>query len=117
MILNHFVGLSISGHKRTWSILSMSIPIYSSMLIHALSKSWHGWEKVQGIRVWTDAKATDDEAWIGGWKQTAEDPFECEWFSMKVEEDFAPWLKMRGGNPKRMIAALEFLATIVAMKL
>ena len=29
----------------------------------------------------------------------------------------APWLRMKKGNPKRVIAALEMLATLVAIKL
>ena len=32
-------------------------------------------------------------------------------------EVLAPWLKCRQGNPKRVIAALEMLATLVAVKL
>ena len=54
--------------------------------------------------VWTDAKASDNLA-------------ECEWFAEEVTEKEAPWLKFRGGNPKRVIAALEMLATLVALKL
>ena len=69
------------------------------------------------LRVWTDAKATEDGAWIGGWRETSKDPKRCEWFSEKVEEWLAPWLKIRAGNPKRVIAAVEMLATLVAIKL
>ena len=69
------------------------------------------------VVIFTDAKATEERAWIGGWRKSSEDTKQCEWFSMEVKEDFAPWLRMRQGNPKRMIAALELLATLVALKL
>lgn len=41
----------------------------------------------------------------------------CQWFSEKVEPWMAPWLKVRSGNPQRVIAALEMLAMLVAIKL
>lgn len=58
-------------------------------------------EKVQGqraplqrstARIWTDAKATDDKAWIGGWIEESADTKLCCWFSMEVTEASAPWL-------------------------
>ena len=69
------------------------------------------------VRIWTDAKATDEEAWIGGWLQSSGDTQQCSWFSERVEPWMAPWLKFKKGNPKRVIAALEMLATLVAIKL
>lgn len=69
------------------------------------------------MKIWTDAKATEENAWIGGWLQTDEDTKRCQWFSEKVEEWMAPWLRAKKGNPKRVIAALEMLATLVAIKL
>ena len=69
------------------------------------------------IRVWTDAKATDTDAWIGGWVEELDNPKGCRWFSEKVEDWMAPWLRLKWGNPKRVIAALEMLATLVALKL
>ena len=69
------------------------------------------------FKIWTDAKATEEDAWVGGWLQESDDPMECAWFSEKVSEWMAPWLRVRGGNPKRVIAALELLATIVAIKI
>ena len=69
-----------------------------------------------GPVIWTDAKATEEQAWIGGYLQTSERPEECSWFSLEVKETIAPWLRCRGGSPKRVIAALEMLATLVAVK-
>ena len=74
-------------------------------------------EKRRTVRIWTDAKATDAEAWIGGWLEESEETKKCSWFSMEVDEESAPWLLMRKRNPKRMIAALEMLATVIALKL
>ena len=67
--------------------------------------------------IWTDAKATEDRAWIGGYLGVSEESRGCPWFSLEVKEDLAPWLKCKKGSPKRVIAALELLATIVAVKL
>ena len=69
------------------------------------------------LRFWTDASATEKDAWIGGWKDAGEGAGKSEWFSLQVTEEMAPWMMSRGRNPKRMIAALELLATIVAMKI
>ena len=67
--------------------------------------------------IWTDAKATEDSAWIGGYLATSDDPKKCRWFSQEVKEELAPWLRCKKGSPKRVIAALELLATIIAVKI
>ncbi len=67
--------------------------------------------------IWTDARATEEQAWIGGCLGVSGDSKCCPWFSLEVKEELAPWLKCRKGSPKRVIAALELLATIVAVKL
>lgn len=87
-------------------------------------KQGHGMEAVKkvepprerAIRIWTDAKATDEGAWIGGWLEVSSDMKECPWYSLEVTEKIAPWLRCRG-TPKRVIAALELLGTLVAVKL
>ena len=66
-------------------------------------------------KIWSDAKASDEWAWIGVWLDAGDGLRGAEWFSLEVDEVLAPWC--RKGNPKRVIAALEMLATIVAMKL
>jgi hypothetical protein len=64
----------------------------------------------------TDARATESGAWIGGWETLlGEDTQNCRWFAVQVEESWAPWLFSRNNNPKRLIAALELLATLVAI--
>eukprot|EP00435_Cladocopium_sp_Y103_P014947 s1451_g3.t1 len=67
--------------------------------------------------VFTDARASEHDACIGGYLALHEDLKLCPWFSVEVNEDLAPWVRSRGGNPKRTIAALELLATLVATKL
>ena len=74
-------------------------------------------EQLRQIRIWTDAKATEEKAWIGGWLEESSELKECRWFAMEVKEDLAPCLRCRKGDPKRVIAALEMLGTLVAMKL
>ena len=67
------------------------------------------------ITFYTDAKATEDSAWIGGFKQDASGKV-LEWFSEEVPIAWAPWLKLKR-DPKRIIAALKLLASLVAVKL
>ena len=63
----------------------------------------------------TDAKATEESAWIGGYKQQ-EDGTILEWFSEEVDRAWAPWIFMKR-DPKRVIASLELLASLAAVKL
>ena len=65
----------------------------------------------------TDARASDTDACLGGYLAVSEDLKECQWFSIEVKESWAPWLNMKGGSPKRVIAALELMATLIAVKL
>ena len=66
---------------------------------------------------YTDARASEEDACIGGYLKISEDLTQCPWFSIEVTEELAPWMRSKGGNPKRVIAALELLATLVAVKL
>lgn len=52
------------------------------------------------LKIWTDAKATETSAWVGGWLQESEDSKECRWFSLQVTEKLAPWLLI-GGKTRR----------------
>ena len=63
----------------------------------------------------TDAKATDSSAWVGGFKQNSSGEV-MEWFSEEVKPDWADWLLYKK-DPKRVIAALELLASLIAVKL
>eukprot|EP00435_Cladocopium_sp_Y103_P001483 s5030_g1.t1 len=67
------------------------------------------------VTFFTDAKATDTEAWVGGFLQGATGEI-LEWYSEEVKEAWAPWLFVRR-DPKRVIAALELLATLIAARL
>jgi hypothetical protein len=80
----------------------------------------------------TDAGARDGRAFIGGWLMLQGDPAKAEWFAMEVRQDplgseehtpegydsvVLPWLFVGKCDPQRRIAALELLASIVALKL
>ena len=67
------------------------------------------------VEFFTDAKATEDEAWIGGFLQDKEGNI-LEWFSEKLERSWADWLFVKK-DVKRIIASLELLATLVAVRL
>ena len=66
---------------------------------------------------YTDARASEHDACIGGYLAVSSNLKECPWFSVEIGLDLAPWLLSKGGNPKRVIAALELLATLIAVKL
>ena len=70
-----------------------------------------------GLVFFTDARASEKDACIGGYLRVSEDLMQCPWFSIDVDEELAPWMRSKGGSPKRVIAALELLATLVAVKL
>ena len=64
----------------------------------------------------TDAKAEAGRAWIGGWEVNGNQATEnSRWFSMEVTAKQAPWVYAKANDPQRVIAALEMLATIVAI--
>ena len=67
------------------------------------------------VEFFTDAKATEEEAWIGGFLQDKHGNI-LEWFSEKVERSWADWLFVKK-DLKRNIATLELLATLVAVRL
>ena len=72
-------------------------------------------ESEEEMLFFTDARATEDGAWIGGYKQDQSGKI-LAWFSEEITADWAGWLKLRK-DPKRLIASLELLATLVAVKL
>jgi hypothetical protein len=65
-----------------------------------------------------DAKATDTQAWIGGWELPGgtEVTKEARWFALEIDRQSFPWAFSKG-SPKRTIAALELLATLMCIKL
>ena len=66
--------------------------------------------------IFTDARASEKDACLGGFLACSKNLKECPWFSIPVDEKLAPWLFSKGGNPKRVIASLELLATLLAVK-
>ena len=65
----------------------------------------------------SDAKATDSGAWIGGWEYLGGQPCKsARWFAFQISENDFPWVFCKR-DPKRVIAALELLATIVSIML
>ena len=66
----------------------------------------------------TDAKAEGGRAWIGGWELLGNlAPFESRWFSMEITREEAPWIFAKERDPQWVIAALELLASMVAIAL
>ena len=65
----------------------------------------------------SDAKATETGAWIGGWEYAGGQPArKARWYAMKVDPKAFPWIFSKK-DPKRVIAALELLATIICLML
>ena len=73
-------------------------------------------EKQRGPDIYTDARASDTDACLGGFLAVSSNRKLCPWFSVPVTEKLAPWLLAKGGSPKRVIASLELLATLLAIK-
>ena len=71
-------------------------------------------------RVWgaSDAGANSSRAAIGGWFSKSPDPRQDEvhWFAYELTPDMVPWA-YKGVTPKRRIAALEMLGSLVLVKL
>ena len=72
-------------------------------------------ERPEPLQFYTDAKATDTGAWVGGFKQDASGRV-LQWFSEEIKADWADWLLYKK-DPKRVIATLELLASLIAVKL
>lgn len=65
----------------------------------------------------SDAKATEAGGWIGGWEYLGGQPAaKARWFAFEVRKEVFPWLFSKG-DPKRVIAALELLGTLVCIML
>ena len=62
----------------------------------------------------TDARAEGEEIWLGGCALDSDEIKECRWFSERLDCRRFPWLK-GGGEAYQPIAALELLATPVAV--
>ena len=62
----------------------------------------------------TDASASGEEIWVGGWSLDSPDLLQCRWFSEKLNRQNAFWAFL-AGEPFRAIATLEMLATLVAL--
>ena len=67
------------------------------------------------VSFFTDAKAEDGRAWIGGFNELV-DGCQGPWFSLEVTPEWAPWAFAKG-DPGKGIAALELLATLVGVRL
>ena len=60
-------------------------------------------------------KLSRNWAWIGGFLEISEGK-PGPWFSLEVDRAWAPWAFAKG-DPKKVIAALELLATLVGIRL
>ena len=69
----------------------------------------------QGILFRSDAKAEDGAVIIGGWEcRDGGVPATARWYSVRLDQDNAPWLYCRG-EPFRVLAALELMDTLVSV--
>ena len=67
------------------------------------------------VSFFTDAKAENGRAWIGGFLEISPGQ-PGPWFSLEVEKSWASWAFAKS-SPNKAIAALELLATLVAVKI
>ena len=68
-----------------------------------------------GLSFFTEAKAEDGRAWVGGFLEIVPG---CQgpWFCLEVDKSWAPWAFSKS-SPNKVIAALELLTTLIAVKL
>ena len=98
----------------------MKLPVMLRVLMSWLADRLEGGDRLQqpdvGIQgavplvFYTDAKAEDGRAWIGGFLDISPG---CQGpcFSLEVEKGWAPWAFVKGDT------ALELLATLVGVRL
>ena len=68
-----------------------------------------------GLLFKTDARADEEEAWVGGWQPHPSGSLrKSKWFALQVTKDWAPWAFTKN-NPQRMIASLELLGTVLGV--
>ena len=68
-----------------------------------------------------DAQASGGRTRIGGWypvlgEDGQPDPKRSPWFSLEIRHDQFPWVSEKGGKPSLIIATLEALAVLMALK-
>ena len=102
----------------------MKLPVMLRVLMSWLAGRLEGGKRLQrpevgvqgAIRLvfYTD-KAEDGRAWIGGFFEIFPG---CQgpWFSLDVEKGWAPWAFVTG-DTKKVIAALELLASLIGVRL
>ena len=65
-----------------------------------------------GLSFFTDSKAEDGRAWVGGFLEIVSG---CQG-PLEVDRSWAPWAFSKS-SPNKVIAALELLATLIVVKL
>ena len=103
----------------------LKLPVMLKLLLSWLADRLEGGDRLQkpdvGVQgaipliFYTDVKAEDGKAWIGGFLEVCPG---CQgpWFSLEVEKDWAVWVFLKG-DTKKVIAAFELLATLIGVRL
>ena len=68
-----------------------------------------------------DAQASDERTGVGGWcpvlgEDGTPDPSRSRWFSIEIDKQNFPWVFSLGEKASRVIATLESLAVLLALK-
>ena len=68
-----------------------------------------------------DAQASEGRTGVGGWCQELDvnrvpDPSRSLWFSVEIDRKAFPWIYCKGDRASRVIAMLESLAVLLALK-
>ena len=68
-----------------------------------------------------DAQASDTRTGIGGWepkldKRGVPDKSRSRWFSLQITKERWPWVYSKGDKPALIVATLEALAVLIALK-
>ncbi len=102
----------------------MTIPTMLRVIFNWLADRLEGGDRLQrpsrppsgdqALSFFTDAKAENGRAWVGGFLEIAPGR-QGPWFSLEVDKSWAPWAFSKS-SPNKVIAALELLATLIAVK-
>ena len=64
----------------------------------------------------SDARPEDGRCWVGGQGLPAAGGTKAaRWFALEVEREWFPWAWAKKDDPKRVIAALELLGTLLCV--
>lgn len=119
-ILYMWLGAIRKAHRRAytapWAVRIVLAWIKRRLLSSQALQPVPELKESQGEWFRSDAKAEDGRAVVGGWECAHNTPpGQARWFALDVDRTWAPWVYAKENDPKRVIASLELLGTILCL--